>query len=61
MSSRATGGKFDDRLIVVMRCLLLAFSLGIVMLQRQASLPPSWRAVYALLPFLLAMGCVVYS
>src|SRR6202171_99385 len=44
-----------------MRCLLLAFSLGIVMLQQQARLPPPWHAVYALLPVLAAIGCVVYS
>src|SRR3984893_3414627 len=44
-----------------MRCLLLAFSLGIVMLQQQASLPACWHAVYALLPVLGAMGCAVYS
>src|ERR1700719_5131923 len=44
-----------------MRGLLFAFSLGIVMLQRQASLPSSWHAVYALLPVLVAIGCAVYS
>ena len=44
-----------------MRCLLLAFSLGIVMLQQQASLPAPWHAVYALLPVLGAIGCAVYS
>jgi competence protein ComEC len=44
-----------------MRCLLLAFSLGIVMLQQQASLPSPWHAVYALLPVLGAIGCAVYS
>jgi hypothetical protein len=38
-----------------MRC-LLAFSLGIVMLQRQASLPAPWHAVYALLPVAPAEG-----
>src|ERR1700681_2755384 len=44
-----------------MRCLLLAFSLGIVILQQQASLPAPWHAVYALLPILGATGCAVYS
>ena len=44
-----------------MRCLLLAFSLGIVMLQQQASLPALWHAVYALPPVLGAIGCAVYS
>ncbi|HEY1437196.1 MAG TPA: hypothetical protein VGG82_06810 [Casimicrobiaceae bacterium] len=43
-----------------MRCLLLAFSLGIVMLQQQASLPSPWHAVYALLPALVAIGCAVF-
>src|ERR1700687_827559 len=44
-----------------MRCMLLAFSLGIVMLQQQASLPALWHAVYALPPVLGAIGCAVYS
>jgi len=44
-----------------MRCLLLAFSLGIVMLQQRASLPAPWHAVYALLPVLGAIGCAVHS
>src|SRR5450631_711824 len=44
-----------------MRGLLLAFSLGVVMLQQRASLPSPWHAVYALLPVLLALGCAVYS
>src|ERR1700681_822797 len=44
-----------------MRCLLLAFSLGIVILQQQASLPAPWHAVYALLPILGATGCAAYS
>jgi hypothetical protein len=55
------GGKFDDLLIVVMRCLLLAFSLGIVMLQQQASLPLPWHVVYALLPVSVATGFAVYD
>ena len=44
-----------------MRCLLLAFSLGIVMLQQQAGLPAPWHAVYARLPVLGAIGCAVHS
>ena len=44
-----------------MRCLLLAFSLGVVMLQQQASLPSPWHAVYALLLFVVATGIAVYS
>jgi competence protein ComEC len=44
-----------------MRCLLLAFSFGVVLLQQQASLPSPWHAVYALLPVLVATGCAVYS
>src|SRR5450631_4489572 len=44
-----------------MRGLLLAFSLGVVMLQQRASLPSPWHAVYALLPVLLALGCAAYS
>jgi competence protein ComEC len=44
-----------------MRCLLLAFSLGIVMLQQQASLPSPWHTVYALLPISVALGCAVYA
>jgi hypothetical protein len=48
-----------DLLIAIMRCVLLAFSLGIAMLQQQASLP--WHATCALVPVVVAIGCVVYS
>jgi competence protein ComEC len=44
-----------------MRCLLLAFSLGVVMLQQQPGLPSPWHAVYALLPLLVATACAVYT
>jgi len=44
-----------------MRGLLLAFSLGVVMLQQRASLPSPWQAAYALIPVLLALACAAYS
>src|SRR5450631_769452 len=44
-----------------MRLLLLAFSLGVVMLQQQASLPAPWAAALALLPASAAIACAVYS
>ena len=44
-----------------MRCLLLAFSLGVVMLQQQAGLPSPWLVVTALLPVLVATACAVYA
>jgi len=44
-----------------MRLLLLAFSLGVVMLQQQASLPAPWAAALALLPASAAIACAVHS
>ncbi len=44
-----------------MRCLLLAFSFGVIMLQQQASLPSPWHAAFALLPVSTALACAVYS
>ncbi|HEV2040436.1 MAG TPA: DNA internalization-related competence protein ComEC/Rec2 [Casimicrobiaceae bacterium] len=44
-----------------MRCLLLAFSLGVVMLQQQPGLPSPWLVVTVLLPILVATACALYA
>ncbi len=44
-----------------MRLLLLAFSLGVVALQQQASLPLLYAGAYALLPAMAAAACAFYS
>ncbi|MDQ6916654.1 MAG: DNA internalization-related competence protein ComEC/Rec2 [Pseudomonadota bacterium] len=44
-----------------MRCLLLAFSLGVVLLQQEASLPPPELAFYTLLPLVAAIAFAVCS
>jgi hypothetical protein len=42
----------------VLRRPLLAFSLGVVVLQQQGA-PASWHVAYVLLPALAAFGCAV--
>src|SRR5439155_6922157 len=37
-----------------MRCVLLAFALGVIALQQQAALPPAQLAVYILIPLVIA-------
>ncbi len=38
-----------------MRCALLAFALGVVALQQQATLPPNYISIYALIPLAIAI------
>ena len=45
----------------MMRCLLLSFSLGVVILQQQAMLPSPWQALTAALPMGIALACAAYS
>src|SRR5438045_5291935 len=44
-----------------MRCLLLAFSLGVIALQQRAHLPPSWYTAYVLALGVGAIGFAAYS
>lgn len=44
-----------------MRGLLLSFSLGVIILQQQATLPSPWQALLAALPALIALACVIFS
>src|SRR5437762_1032253 len=44
-----------------MRCLLLAFSLGVVTLQQQVRLPASSHIAYALAGAIASIGCAAYS
>ncbi len=44
-----------------MRLLLLAFSLGVALLQQQGRLPPLSDCAYALLPALAAAGCAIHA
>jgi len=60
-SRLAASRNAHDLLIAAVRILLLAFSIGVAMLQQQASLPLPWHAGYALLPVLVATACAIYS
>ena len=41
-----------------MRCVLLAFALGVIALQQQATLPPASISVYVLIPLVIAAVAV---
>jgi competence protein ComEC len=43
------------------RLLLLAFSVGIALLQQQPTLPLAWQSAFSLLPAVLAIGFAIYS
>ena len=42
-----------------MRCLLLAFALGVLALQQQRELPPAALAPWALVPLLIALSAAL--